>query len=68
VRDSHVRGCEGHRRAALRKPDLIELENIHGKTAAARVALFHDWWARNCRCIELMQAMNQLLAPSTCSW
>jgi hypothetical protein len=49
--------------AALRKADLTELETIHGTTATARLALFHDWWARNSQCTELMKAMNQLLAP-----
>jgi hypothetical protein len=49
--------------AALRKPDLTELEMVHGKTATARLALFHVWWAHNCQCTELMAAMNQLLAP-----
>jgi hypothetical protein len=49
--------------AALRKPDLTELKRVHGKTLAARKALFRDWWRRNAECTELIHAMNQLLAP-----
>jgi hypothetical protein len=49
--------------AALRKPDFTQLEEIYGSTSTARLALFREWWARNCQCTELMKAMNQLLAP-----
>jgi hypothetical protein len=53
----------GNAIAALKKPDLLELKQIHGKSAKCREALYRELWERHGYCGQLTQAMDLLLAP-----